>query len=121
MALIVPLFASVALAQQGDQMGRENEMQPEDRMMGQEHPEDQMMQQGMMTATASASSTATAAASPTASATATPTAKATASPAASALPDTGGPSRAAPIALAAALALVGSGVGALALARRRVP
>jgi hypothetical protein len=63
-----------------------------------------------------ASPTATATASPTATATASPTATATAT--ASPLPRTGGSSLAAPFALAAALALVGSGVATLALLRR---
>lgn len=53
-------------------------------------------------------------ASPTATATASPTATATA------LADTGGPSLVLPLAVAAALALVGSGVATLALLRRRV-
>ena len=57
-------------------------------------------------ATASPTATATATASPTATATAT------------ALADTGGPSLVVPLAVAAALALVGSGVAALALLRR---
>ena len=98
MALIVWLSASVALAQQGDEMGQENEMKPEDHMM----------RQDAMTATATAmsSSSATATAGPTAT---------------SVLPDTGGSSLATPIALAAALALVGSGIGALAFGRRRAP
>jgi hypothetical protein len=60
------------------------------------------------TATATAMSTA----SPTATATASPTATATA------LPSTGGPELTLPVTLVASLALMGSGVGALALVQR---
>jgi hypothetical protein len=59
----------------------------------------------------------TAADSPTASATASPSATTTASP--TALPTSGGSSLGGPLALVAALALVGSGVAVLALLRRR--
>ena len=63
-----------------------------------------------------ASPTATATASPmaTATATASPTATATA------LPRSGGPPLVLPVTLAASLTLIASGVGALALLRRRV-
>ena len=59
----------------------------------------------------------TATVSPTASATASPTATATASP----LPTSGGPSLLRPLALVAALALVGLGISGLALLRRGIP
>ncbi len=59
----------------------------------------------------------TATVSPTASATASPSATATASP----LPTSGGPSLLRPLALVAALALVGLGVSGLALLRRGIP
>jgi hypothetical protein len=125
MGLSVLLFASAALAQQGGGMGQENEMQPNDHMMQQGAMMNSASAMSSPSATATASPSATASASPTASATATPTtmATATATPttAASMLPDTGGPSLATPIALAAALALVGSGVGTLALVGRRDP
>ena len=72
----------------------------------------------MSTATSTATATATATASPTATATASasPTATATAT----ALPRSGGPPLAPALTLAASLALIASGVGALALLRRRV-
>ena len=127
------LFASPALAQ-GYGMGQEDQMM---------QPEDQMMQQGAMDATASAATSPTASAtaratassaataspsataSPTAAAGPTATAAETSAPAASAdsddvLPDTGGPSPATLMALVAALILAASGAGALVLARNRV-
>ncbi len=62
--------------------------------------------------TATSTSTSTATSSATGSATATATATATA------LPRSGGPSLVGPLTLAASLALVASGLGALALLRR---
>jgi hypothetical protein len=75
------------------------------------------------TATATASPTATATASPTATASffgamASPTATVTASPTATALAATGGSPLVAPLTLVASLALVGTGVAALAFVRR---
>jgi hypothetical protein len=67
------------------------------------------------TSTATSTSTSTATSTSTSTATASPTATATAT----ALPRSGGPSLL-PITLAASLALVASGVGALALLRRSV-
>jgi Alphavirus glycoprotein J len=78
------------------------------------------------TAMATATSMATASASATTSATATSTASATASasptatPSASTLPGTGGPQLVLPLTLAATLALIASGLGALALLRRGI-
>jgi hypothetical protein len=65
-----------------------------------------------------ASSTAMSTATPTASATATTTATATAS--ATALPKSGGPPLVGLVTLAASVALISSGVGALVLVRRSV-
>jgi|SRR5829696_3813293 hypothetical protein len=65
-----------------------------------------------------ASSTAMSTATPTASATATATATATAS--ATALPKSGGPPLVGLVTLAASVALISSGVGALVLVRRSV-
>ena len=75
------------------------------------------------TATATASPTATATASPTATASffgamASATATVTASPTATALAATGGSPLVAPLTLVASLALVGTGVAALAFVRR---
>ena len=67
---------------------------------------------------ASPTATASATASPTATATATATASPTAT--ATALPTTGGPPLGGPVTLVATLTLIGSGVGALMLVRRRV-
>ena len=79
-----------------------------------------------MTASATATATATAAPTPTATATTTASPTATGSPTATAsltataLAPTAGPPLAAPSALVAALALVGSGLAALALMRRTI-
>jgi hypothetical protein len=74
------------------------------------------------TAMSTATSSATSSATPTASASATATATATASATATAtvLPKSGGSPLVLPITLAASLALVASGLGALALLRRSV-
>ena|SRR5215216_6267921 len=74
----------------------------------------------MSTATSTATATATATASPTATATASASPTATATATATALPRSGGPPLAPALTLAASLALIASGVGALALLRRRV-
>lgn len=146
-AFMVLLFGSAATAQNENEMGREdaieqenefeheNEFQREDELEVEDEfqredefeLEDDVVRQGAMNATASASPTVTARA--TATPTATPTAAATAAPDVRGaagptvhvrtLPDTGGPSLAAPVALVAALVLVGSGVGILALRSRR--
>ena len=109
--LALALFASTASAQQNG--GHDMRMQHHGNMMSASASAMMKGEGGnMMSASPSASAMMTA--SPSASASAMVSASASASP----LPQTGGPSLVAALALAAALALVASGTAALALVRR---